>query len=747
MDPLAVLPWLERTLSKGALASLEGAGVGAVSGAATNPDEPGAGAEMGAVTGALAGPLGYAASLGAGKAIPATGRFVGLRPDRPAAVMRDAQRSLLRRLGYDEAALPALETRLRALQAQGVPATLADLGGENTLGLADVSVRQPGPARNAAVRALQDRQDQQKDLVMAAVQAHVTPTTDVLGEQKRLQALKKSEADQQYGAARAAYPQLMTPELEPIYARLRAVGADKLANDIADIRGDPRLPTAGFIPRAGQPATPALGLRDWDLLKRGLDAKLQALGPRESTRAGALQDLRDELVTNLDKATTDPQTGVSLYQVARNQFHDFSTTQEAIDAGRNFDKDTSDVVMDNFNRLSPSDQAAFRVGVGRRIQDLIEDKKNGVGILNTVVDAKGKRLEQVLGPQAWQGLQGQLQPLFDVARTNNRILGGSITQPRLAEEHGTSGEGGVLERLTEAPTMTQGLLDVAATQLGHDPHQLHELRADQLTELLLNPDFHENLATLQALRKRQAVDALRSQVGTAARFGLAGATAAGAANLAAAPDKPYLDPVNTAADQPPDLTGLLPPAPAPGLASGGTVGHGARAGATAPELAGLTDLEASPFPWLAGERPVPDYQYDPLTQLDPVGRAVMRGVGYAKVPLEMGLGIREPAPGEDLGAYDREQMLNAALNVGGGLLLRGARPVARFLARRPYLGALALARSAAEPAAAGTPAPEPVASRQAMLRRYLTDLRASPPAPTAGQRAMATMDPAYYTGQ
>jgi len=136
-------------------------------------------------------------------------------------------------------------------------------------------------------------------------------------------------------------------------------GATKLGQEIA---------TAKQLPWTLDMNTPGrMAMRDLDHVKQGLD---QLLTSRKAMNAdgtltplgNAYNNLKTKLLAELDQATTNPQTGESLYRNARNAFAGPSALIDAASAGRRAVNMDEAGIQQAVRALSGSEQEAFRIG-------------------------------------------------------------------------------------------------------------------------------------------------------------------------------------------------------------------------------------------------------------------------------------------------------------------------------------------------------------------------------------------------
>ena len=193
-----------------------------------------------------------------------------------------------------------------------------------------------------------------------------------LGTQgQRLTDTVESLISQREQAAGPLYAQLhrvnvpATPKLTGILQAADDLGATKLGQEIATAR---ELPWTLTLNKPGQDWTYyRYDMRDLDHVKQGLD---QLLTSRKALNAdgtltplgNSYQGLKNRLLAELDQATTNPQTGESLYRSARNAFAGPSALIDAASAGRRAVNMDEAGIQQAVRALSGSEQEAFRIG-------------------------------------------------------------------------------------------------------------------------------------------------------------------------------------------------------------------------------------------------------------------------------------------------------------------------------------------------------------------------------------------------
>lgn len=241
----------------------------------------------------------------------------------------------------------------------GDEATLADAGGRNTNQLLDTLATLPGRTKEAASNTLRQRTAGVGDRMRSAAESAL----DTQGQ--RLPATVKSLITRRETDSAPLYAQLRqvniqpTPTLTDIVKAADELGATKLGREIATARQMP------FTLDSAQPAN--WKMTDLDHVKQGID---QVLSSRKAMNADgsltplgtAYQSLKTRLVGELDAATTNQQTGQSLYRNARSAFSEPSKLVDAANAGKlAIGRDEASIVS-TMEGMTANELQAFRIG-------------------------------------------------------------------------------------------------------------------------------------------------------------------------------------------------------------------------------------------------------------------------------------------------------------------------------------------------------------------------------------------------
>jgi hypothetical protein len=308
------------------------------------------------------------------------------------ALARDA-RGTLATGGYTN---PLAQAAAR-MSKLGDEATLADAGGRNTNQLLDTLATLPGRTKDAAYNLLRQRTAGVGDRMRAAAE-------DALDTQgQRLPTTVESLITRRQKDSGPLYKQLRGTDIVPsqelvdIVKHAEDLGVTKLGREIATARQMP------FTLDAAAPAKWNMG--DLDHVKQGVD---QVLSSRKAMNAdgtltplgNAYQDLKTKLVAALDGATTNRQTGESLYRNAREAFAAPSQLIDAANAGKLAINRDEASIMSTMRGMSDNELQAFRIGAFEGLRAKLGTQGGQTNIMNMWKEpATQEKLKAVFGDQ------------------------------------------------------------------------------------------------------------------------------------------------------------------------------------------------------------------------------------------------------------------------------------------------------------------------------------------------------------
>jgi hypothetical protein len=448
-----------------------GAGTGAAAGYGQSTDAPGRDIATGAALGAVGGAaLPVVAAAGA----PLLRGFQNKLPWAfPNAVQDQATTAIAGRIAQDQAAGgPGVSDMLGVLQSvPNKPMSLTDVGGENLQALAGNVARQPGPARQMMRSLFTDRDVGAGDRLIQDIDGSIANGGSAYDAIQRQLTQRSADARPLYEEAfdrsgpAIQLPNTLAPFLkEPILQQGLATGL-KIQRLEALAEGRPFLPNdytvkpssspslfTGTVDATGTPIaanelqfseTP--NLRTLDAAKRGLDAMLSDNTYRDAntgrlTQMGrAIDQVRRSYVGQLDNLTGGP-TGA--YAQARAAWAGPSRAMEMIRNGQSFLSMSPDEVNATVSNLAPADRDFFQVGVADRLRQNVVDTALNADESKRLINSAGvkQRLRPMFASDdAFNGFVNNVMAERTMKETGPRIMGGSQTAGRIAEDAGNTG--------------------------------------------------------------------------------------------------------------------------------------------------------------------------------------------------------------------------------------------------------------------------------------------------------------------
>lgn len=406
------------------------------------------GGTVGGVVGGLAAPA-VEGVVQAGRGIAAAARPIttavrGLMdPEAEAArrvvgaIQRDAQAA---GPGVAPGITPA---EFAASRNAGGPATIMDMGGETTRGLARSAANTSPEGRAALNRTINDRFESQSERVTGWLNQTFGPSDTGATREALHDAARRANRPAYARAYREGDVPLWTPELQRLAGSPDVVDAMRAASE----KGKSRAITEGFggfnssvqisptgvvefaRGKNGQPTYP--NLQFWDYTKRALDdAANAARRAGRNDEASVLGQLATGLRNELD-------TAVPSYQSARAGAARFFGANDALEAGEKFL--TSNAPLNDARRafaaMSGPERDLFREGFVQNLVQKIESTADRRNVLNSIAQSPRaqQQIEMVMGPQRAREFEAmqRVEGIMDLAR--GAVQGNSTTARQLTE--------------------------------------------------------------------------------------------------------------------------------------------------------------------------------------------------------------------------------------------------------------------------------------------------------------------------
>lgn len=292
----------------------------------------------------------------------------------------------------------------RRMQTLGPRAVLADVGasgGVNTRELLDTLNTLPGQTKTQTSNLVHARQTGRGADMQDAAARYLSPGGRRLGETvDSLMAARRTSAQPLYNQVHAMDVPA-TPQLSNIVQGLDKLGALNEARTLATSAVARGGPAEAFTLT---PTDTVMKMRDLDRAKQGLDAVIQsntdAVTGKMNTKAVEFNKLRLALIDELDKATTNPQTGVSIYKQARDAYAGPSQMIDAANLGRRAMGGNDASVAEATKGMTDSELRAFRVGAFESLRDKLGTQSGRTQVMNMWQESKtSDKLKEIFGDE------------------------------------------------------------------------------------------------------------------------------------------------------------------------------------------------------------------------------------------------------------------------------------------------------------------------------------------------------------
>ena len=414
-----------------------GAGTGAIAGAGTaDPGERGAGAALGAGLGAGLGVALPAVGAGVKGAVGGARRGLGMMTRNEAE--EAAKRKLSGALARDQVTPQEIIEQIPEGPGFGpINESVADLAGENVLGVARASQAIPGRSKDMGREALVERAEGQYDRVSDyLLQATGRPKEDVFEVVDEIVARREAEASPLFEEAfqmGVVKNDRLDEILQKPYFSSAAEGKAQTIAKLADVDlGDPNV---GY------------DMRTLHFIKMSIDDKIGDAVPGSGigrTERRELVKAKNEFVDIL-KDINEP------YGKALDVYAGESALLDAIESGRNFWKKDPRLTEREIAKLTKSEKDMFLAGALDSIRSLMDraaDSRDLVKVIFGNRQFRDKIRAVVKDQDAFERLKFQMEREANAKRTQDVVLGGSPTARIQAE----------MTDLNEAPSILADLL-------------------------------------------------------------------------------------------------------------------------------------------------------------------------------------------------------------------------------------------------------------------------------------------------
>lgn len=338
---------------------------------------------------------------------------------------------------------------IRRMEKLGPEAMIADAAGKNTINALDTVATLPGSTQDQVERAIRRRQTSRADRLDAIPEA-LSPGNRADDIWEVLQTQKQQAAAPLYAKVDETFVPV-TGQLAELQQRPIMQAAMKQARtNVANQGMDAQHAVTETAMDSGQ-----MPLRFWDDVKKGLDDVIAGIkrGDQNAINNAQGSTLRDavavkqSLTAELDKLTTDPNTGRSFYKEARDAYAGPAALQGAIEDGRKALSMSAAEINSAMWSLSQSEKDAFRLGAAEAIRDKVGTRGGQNNLLNAPFD---------------RNTQHQLRALFGDERGYREAMSTILAEGRLKGLEGVGRNSATAGREARIEDMNQGVLNSAA---------------------------------------------------------------------------------------------------------------------------------------------------------------------------------------------------------------------------------------------------------------------------------------------
>lgn len=304
------------------------------------------------------------------------------------------------------------------------------------------------------------------------------------------------------------------------------------ANDILIAEGKKPKAIGAVIGRGPDGrVTPLPTVEQWDYIKRGLDAVIQA----ENTKGAAggmsaigrsLNDVKKDLLKQIDSAVPE-------FAAARKVYSDDLSVKNALELGRKSLNTDAEMIAKTMAGLDNASRDTFRIGYARAMAGAIDNMGPGGDAIARLwaAPARQKRLEAVFGSkQRFEQFAEFARREEQMRKSYNAVTGNSTTARQLSDmtDSGLAGAEPLIqagEQFVRGNVMGaafSGLRKLVAVSSG-----MTERRADEIAKILASPSIPQgtlNRAGQYQMSAEQRAILARLVRDTASRSAVLGST-------------------------------------------------------------------------------------------------------------------------------------------------------------------------------------------------------------------------------
>ena len=297
----------------------------------------------------------------------------------------------------------------------GPEATLADVGGENVKGLARATTSIPGPGREIASEALQQRQFGQSSRVSSEISKSLGSGELFYNNVEDLLKARSEQAAPFY--ERAVNSKNIIPN-----EKFKSIFNDPFLIQVMDkVKSDP-LHGLGNLPNNSMKVV--------DATKKSIDDMIDvAKRSGEGNKARLLMQAKEKLVNTADDA-------FPAYKTARDKFAGPSQLVNALENGREFIKGDSEITKSALNKMSDSERQFFRIGAARSLRDKVLNTPDTADTVKKIFNTPlmREKLRTVFpSNEEFNAFEKMMNTESTMFQTRSSVMAGSRTAPLQAE--------------------------------------------------------------------------------------------------------------------------------------------------------------------------------------------------------------------------------------------------------------------------------------------------------------------------
>lgn len=276
--------------------------------------------------------------------------------------------------------------------------------------------------------------------------------------------------------------------------------------------------------KAGEPILGAVpSVREWDAVKRGLDAMIEKnrdkLTGQVNAEGRSLSKLRARLLEEMDR--------VPAYKEARAAWSGKSEAMDLVSDGRRFMSQDPELITKRLSKAAAEDQQFYRMGVVRAIEDRLDKVRESADATLIFTPILWKRIGAALGEDATGQLKKAVDREVRMSKTLNTVSRGSQTQDKMSDAAmlGRPENNSTIGDLLRGD-ISGGALKEAAAYLNRRAQGVTENVGERLGDMMFTPPGQARasgtIATASAEQLEEAVRRHLTQREVGAGLGRAG---------------------------------------------------------------------------------------------------------------------------------------------------------------------------------------------------------------------------------